>query len=326
MIVPNFWAECRKQDRSSGKQVTVRRYGWSMESESDALHMAESRTEEALERILRGEKLRTTEPKVPYNGAEGIPIREEVLARVGDEVITRNSYGAHCLNSPRALFADIDFEPRDSLGLTLVMFAVLASGSALVGTLLSNWKLLLWLLVGSAFLAAWLAASIRRVVVALRGGMEQIARKRLMAFLSSNLTWNLRLYRTPAGYRVLVTHQPFEAGDEAVKDFFSAVQADPVYVRMCLNQRCFRARLTAKPWRIGISTHMRPRPGVWPVRPNAIPDRNEWIAQYEGIAEKFAACRYVESLGSGVTDDSLEGVVELHDRESRALLADALLA
>jgi hypothetical protein len=102
MIVPDHWAEARKQHRASGKQITVRRYGWSATSEADALANAEARVDEALRRIVAGEKLDKREPKVPYNGAAGVPIREEVLARHGEQVITRNAYGAHCLNSPNA--------------------------------------------------------------------------------------------------------------------------------------------------------------------------------------------------------------------------------
>lgn len=111
MIVPDFWAEARRQHKSPGKQITVRRFGWSNVSEADALAIAEERAETALGRILSGENLQKREPKVPYNGAAGIPIREEVLERHGEQVITRNSYGAHCLNSPDALFADIDLRP-----------------------------------------------------------------------------------------------------------------------------------------------------------------------------------------------------------------------
>lgn len=109
MIVPDHWAEARRVLRTIGGQVTVRRFGWSESSHLDAQSMAEIRAEEASQRILSGEKLSKREPKVPYNGADGVPIREEVLARHGEEVITRNGYGAHCLNPPRVLFADIDF-------------------------------------------------------------------------------------------------------------------------------------------------------------------------------------------------------------------------
>src|SRR5688572_18341267 len=64
---------------------------------------------------------------------------------------------------------------------------------------------------------------------------------------------------------------------------------DPVYRRMCRNQRCFRARVSPKPWRIGLTEHLRPRPGVWPVKPERLPQRNEWIRRYESQAGGVAA-------------------------------------
>jgi len=326
MIVPDHWAEARKQYRSSGRQVTVRRYGWSTVSEADALAMAETRVDEALRRVLAGEKLYKREPKVAYNGATGVPIREEVLARHGEEVITRNSYGAHCLNTPNALFADIDFAQPKSAKPALIAFAILAAISAMVGASLKSWSITLGMLGASLFAAGMLSALVVRLVVAARGGPERIARGRIDDFLSGNPTWNLRLYRTPAGYRILATHQPFEATETKVQNFFAAVSTDPVYVRMCINQRCFRARLTAKPWRIGISAHMRPRPGVWPVSAERMALRSEWIAEYEARAAAFSACRFVESIGSGIIHESLQAVIELHDHESRAHVAEATLA
>jgi hypothetical protein len=326
MIVPDYWAEAVRQQRRNGKQFTVRRYGWSSASQEEAQSMADSRAQEALRRIVSGEVLDRRERKVAYNGAEGIPIREEVLARFGEEVITRNVYGAHCLNSPNVLFADIDFTAEPGARPPLFAFVTLAAAAAVAGISLRSWGLSLGLLFVSLITAAPLASLLARLLVAGRGGAEHIARQRLVGFVANHPTWNLRLYRTPAGFRVLATHQTFEAEAPEVLDFFAAVSADPVYVRMCMNQRCFRARLTAKPWRIGISAHMRPRPGVWPVRPEMLGVRNAWIADYEARSAAFAACCFVESIGSGVVQESLQSVIDLHDRESRALMLGAQLA
>lgn len=318
MIVPDYWAEARRQHKTSAKQVTVRRYGWSMSSEADAQLMAEARADEALQRIVTGEQLQRRELKVAYNGAAGTPIREEVLARHGEVVITRNGYGAHCLNSPSALFADIDFTLERGVKPALYAFVALSAASVATGMLLRSWGATFGLLFISLIAAAPIASLFTRLALLAGGGSERIARERIASFILANPTWNLRLYRTPAGYRLLATHQPFEARAEEVQRFFSKVSADPVYARMCTNQNCFRARLTAKPWRIGISAHMRPRPGVWPVRSESIAVRNQWIANYEAKAAAFAACRYVESMGSGVVHESLKPVVDLHDRESQA--------
>lgn len=325
MIVPDYWAEARRQHRASTKQVTVRRYGWSMSSQADAQLMAEARADEALQRIVAGERLERREQKAAYNGAAGNPIREEVLARHGEEVITRNAYGAHCLNSPNTLFADVDFHPDRGVKPALLAFAILAAVSVTAGIALGSWGATLGLLLISLIAAVPSASLFARLVVVAGGGSDRIARKRIASFVSANPAWNVRLYRTPAGYRVLATHQPFEAKAEEVQRFFAHVCADPVYIRMCTNQNCFRARLTAKPWRIGISAHMRPRPGIWPVRPESVAVRNQWIAGYEAKAAAFAACRYIESMGSGVVHETIKAVVDLHDRESRAL-SDAQIA
>jgi hypothetical protein len=319
MIVPDYWAEARRQYKRAGKQVTVRRYGWSMASQADAQLMAEARADDALQRIVAGESLARLEHKSAYNGADGMPIREEVLARHGEVVITRNAYGARCLNTPDTLFADIDFHPDRGAKPALLAFAVLSVGAVVAGIALASWGAALGLLFVALLAAAPVASLFTRLVVAAGGGAERLARKRIADFVAANPAWNLRLYRTPAGFRVLATHQPFEAKAQAVQRFFAQVSADPVYVRMCTNQNCFRARLTAKPWRIGISAHMRPRPGIWPVRPESVAVRNGWIADYEAKAAAFAACRFVESMGSGVVHRAVKAVVDLHDRESGAL-------
>ncbi|MFT4843826.1 MAG: hypothetical protein ACI8UD_002340 [Planctomycetota bacterium] len=51
------------------------------------------------------------ERKLPYGGL-GLPIREEIVARNGADIITRNGYGARCLNEPDVLFADIDMQRK----------------------------------------------------------------------------------------------------------------------------------------------------------------------------------------------------------------------
>lgn len=109
MLIPSYWAEASVKARRENRQMTIRRFGWSELNQEEAQHHAESRAQEALERLMAGEKLERREPKVAYNGAQGVPIREEVLSRHSDAVITRNLYGARCLNTPNVLFADIDF-------------------------------------------------------------------------------------------------------------------------------------------------------------------------------------------------------------------------
>ncbi|RYD21837.1 MAG: hypothetical protein EOP88_09975 [Verrucomicrobiaceae bacterium] len=319
MIVPQYWAEGRIQQRNEGKQVTVRRFGWSDVSQEEAQVHADQRTAEALQRILSGEKLERRETTGVYNGAQGVPIREEILDRREETILTRNSYGAACLNTPDVLFADIDFETdtRQSgmlLLVVLILLAWLAVGSWLAfpkAVVISSF------FIGIVF-SGVITSAMQRATQSLRGGAEKVARTRIARFAEKHPKWNLRVYRTPAGFRVLATHQRFRPEDPEVEECFEALGTDPVYRVMCRNQHCFRARVSPKPWRIGIGDHLRIRPGIWPVSPDRVPQRNSWIERYESAAGSFAACRFEESAGSGIVDSSILPVIEWHDELSRA--------
>jgi len=321
MTVPQFWAEARVQQPRSKtqKQITVRRFGWSNDSQAAAEQMAGQRAQEAFSRITSGETLLRREPKIPYGGAEGVPIREEVLSRHGEVVITRNSYGAHCLNTPDVLFADIDHDfsmPGNPFG-CLFYLSVLISlgiGIALRSIPVGGGAIAVLILIGfyrSVMAKQWTAKAL--------GEFSSRALTKIRSFSETHRDWHMRIYRTPAGFRVLVLHQTFHPNEPVVGEFFNALGTDLVYVQMCRNQQCFRARVSPKPWRIGISGHMRPRPGVWPVKTEHLEVRNKWIRDYESAATQFASCKFIEALGSNFTDPKAANVRDLHDRMSQAL-------
>ena len=313
MIVPQYWAEGRVQYRKQGRHVTVRRFGWSDTSPAEAQANAEARAQEALQRVLSGEKLIRREPKIPYNGAAGVPIREEIVSRHGETIITRNAYGARCLNTPNVLFADVDFQFDPSFRLTLVVFLLLLLGAVVLGWYSASRLVGSMLAVVALLASGTVARLLHRTLQRAQGGAQRAARHRISRFAERHPEWNLRVYRTPAGLRVLATHRTFQPGEPAVAECFDALDTDPIYVRMCLNQQCFRARVSPKPWRIGIGRHLRPRPGVWPVAPEHMPMRVAWIANYEAAAKSFAACEWIESVGSGITHPDVRSVQELHD-------------
>ncbi|GAB2512347.1 hypothetical protein [Lysobacter humi (ex Lee et al. 2017)] len=319
MIVPEFWAEARASGREGGRQVTLRRFGWSDTNQADAEVHAQSRADDALARVLAGERLPRRERRQAY-GEAGLPIREELLERVGTAVITRNAYGAHCLNTPDVLFADVDFEvPRLS---TVVLWRVWAASVVPIAALAAyhgRWVLGLVAAVMAIPFAAFVAGRWATLRLRMQGGAEAVAMRRIRAFAEANPQWGMRLYRTPAGLRVLATHRRFDPTGEDVTACFHALGVDPLYATMCRQQRCFRARLTGKPWRMGIAGHMRPRPGVWPVRPAARPLREAWVQEYEARAPRYAACRYVATLGEGAVDPAVAALVDLHDAATGAL-------
>jgi hypothetical protein len=280
--------------------------------------MAEARAREALERIALGQPLKRTEPRVAYDGAEGVPIREEIIRRAGETVITRNSYGALCLNTPNVLFVDIDLPE----GPDPVMWCCLVLGGWIGAGVLGWWfDSLKWAFVAAFFILLF-SGAVAHILHALAfrfaGDPVQRMQKKVQQFLQDRPDWYLRLYRTPAGFRILVLHRTFDPLESSVAECFQDFQADPRYARMCRNQRCFRARVSPKPWRIGIEDHVRPRRRAWPIDPSRYPERTEWIARYDEAAKDFASCRLIDAYGSGVVHSSAQAVMKLHDELCRA--------
>ncbi len=123
---------------------------------------------------------------------------------------------------------------------------------------------------------------------------------------------------TPAGVRLLPLHSTFDAAEESTFEFMEHLRADPLYVRMCRLQKCFRARVSPKPWRAGIRGHF-PAGGTWPVcDPAKLKRRAAWLRDYDDRVRDFASCRLAETVGRGRSDPRVDEVRRLHDELSQA--------
>lgn len=319
MIIPYFWAEARLQHKTPEKQVTVRRWGWSDASQEAAQAHAHERTREAMDRILRGEtKLRRQEGQWAY-GNDGVPIREEVIARHGDTVITRNSYGSLCLNTPNVLFADVDahwvapyrFSP---MGCVVLVIA---------GTVAGLWQRSILLTAAIAIGGPWLWSVIGKALNAKKKPegvtvARQHAMEAIHTFMATHPSWHLRVYETPAGYRLLAMHDVFEPGSAVAQQALEALKSDHRFVTLCALQSCFRARVSPKYWRTGYRPKERLRRGRWPFTPEHALIREHWVAGYERHAVNFASCRFIERLGSADIHPDAEAVRVIHDRYCRS--------
>lgn len=325
MLVPRYWAEHRIQLREGrGPQTTIRRWGWSGTSQAEADQHARERAEAVAAEVRAGKTLSLAERlerKVAYNGADGLPIREEILQDIPqlDAAITRNQYGAHCLNVRDVLFADVDLPSDD----------VERSRDSTIGIIAPL------LLIGGAILAknGWMIVAVMAVVLALalylhRWRLRVQRSKQLVSpewisalvdqWCTNHPSWSLHLYRTPAGYRLLATHALFAPNSAEVTDFFRFFKVDPLFALMCVKQNCFRARLTGKPWRMNVSGQMGW--GTWPpTTPKAATRRETWVAQYEQVATGFAACRHLSRHGSTTEHPRAADIRRIHDEACRAL-------
>lgn len=328
MDIPRYWAEAsilhRPQPR---KQCTLSRFGWSSVSQQEAQRHAQSRAEEALRQFASGDwRISRRERKVPYNGADGLPIREEIVGEpLPNATLTRNGYGALCLNTSNVLFADIDHGGDGDFGGLLGCLGALAGGGA------AHWvardyglrgpPLVLATLGGlvlAPFLLGWVLRLWRGLQRRLAGSPSRAALRRVERWCQERPDWHVRVYETPAGLRLLAMHDVFDPRGTEARAFLEHVRCDPIFLRMCQLQACFRARVSPKPWRAGIPRHFHPG-GTWPVTdPDKLERRRAWVAEYEKTADRFASCKFLARIGQGRVRPEAEAVRALHDSLCRA--------
>jgi hypothetical protein len=276
-----YWSKAiAKEIDRDGEEVSASCWRWSSTSSDDAHQSALAAARRVVQRRMRGERLGA------YSYGQR-PLREEVLESRRDArgdlaiAVTRNSYGVLVLNTARVMFIDVDLPPIP------------------------------------------LGASLRYFFSRLFGGKgpspedQQVAaaKGRLEAFLDVNPQWSMRLYRTAAGLRILVTHALFDPSADSTRMQLESLGSDPLYVRLCRDQGCFRARLTAKPWRCDHA----PNRIAWPFETDGARRQFEqWLADYEQRQRDYATCRYEGSLGGKSVHPDVQPVIEMHDERSRA--------
>ncbi|NLF08149.1 MAG: hypothetical protein GX594_09250 [Pirellulaceae bacterium] len=276
MKIPAYWskATATETDRK-GKECSFTCWRSSEISESDARESALAAAKRALQRFLAG-----GEPPGRYSYGE-TPLREEVVQRLNDgegkpfAAVTRNSYGVLVLNTARAMFIDLDF-PLATVGESLKhVFVRLFNNSAL-------------------------SPEERRA---------QETLERLKSFVSARRGWSVRVYRTCAGLRCLVTHDLFDPASDETMDHLRSVGADPLYVRLCKAQECFRARLTPKPWRCRAD-----RISVkWPRDADEQKQFEAWLAGYDSRAAGYSTCHFLGASGGDAVHPEVAKLIELHD-------------
>ena len=334
MLIPQYWAQARLRHETGVRQgATVQRWGWSDTSQQAAQDHADERARQALDDVL------TAAQKHPLNadferlervGEYGLagnrPIREEVLERRGATVMTRNSYGAHCLNTPDVAIADIDLpEVPERVSLPWLAMALLLAALATPLYLhqvydTSGFAINITALVVAAL--AWMRVTqwlrYRRFK---RNTSPQAPHaqslQRLHSFLQTHPDWGMRVYETPKGLRVIATHATLAPDAPEVQQWFGALQVDPLYEMLCARQQCFRARVSAKPWRMQLSglSSMERR---WPTPAAAQASRQRWSQHYDLKARDFAACRLIEHMGRSVICPQAQAFVDWHDEACRA--------
>ena len=88
-----------------------------------------------------------------------------------------------------------------------------------------------------------------------------------------------------------------------------AVGADPLYMKLCRAQKCFRARVSPEPWRCGFTSPSARFPFDDDTKRAQF---EEWKREYDGHQKDYASAKLLEIIGSRF-DSSLNGAIDLHD-------------
>lgn len=287
-------------------------------------------------------------------------------AAVTKLIVTRNSYGAQVANVDNIAITDVD--SKDLLGhlypehyspngfmpdiptyqskpssklkvwVFILVFILIAS---VIAWLELSWLWLLAVMFGvTAYL--WQQASQRdkaymQKYTAEMNSLQPFITDLIQQRIISHPQESFRLYETPAGFRIIATHDTISPSDKLVEEWFEYFHADANYVRLSQAQQCFRARLTAKPWRMTEVENNKlakdiPAKDFWfgsdntdvensiEQRQDALKARKQWLADYDKYAKNYRACHYVESMaGKEVANNSkvqasIDDFVQWHDR------------
>lgn len=276
MRIPKFWSKATAEgDTGNGRTRRFSCWRSSDISPEDAHQSALAVAKRVLDALLSGRRL----DRYPYGC---LPLREEVVNKLEDDqgnpfaAVTRNSFGSLVLNTERVMFVDIDFP-------------LVFTGEA------------------TRYFFARLFGLAKKSPEAKR---EERATKCLEQFMAQRPGWGLRLYRTFAGLRGIVMHDTFDPKSDQALEALRQMGSDPLYVRLCQSQECFRARLTPKPWRCG----HRNNTISYPIDdPRAAERFEQWKAKYEACQSQYATCRFLGPMGSTAVHPEVSQIVELHD-------------
>ena len=146
---------------------------------------------------------------------------------------------------------------------------------------------------------------------------ETILTERVQALCAADDSLGVRVYRTAAGFRLVLAGQGIALGSPRLESLFRTLEVDPLYSKLCAKQGCFRARLTPKPSRIGHKGAPRCADSA-----SAAAALADWAPAYESACKPYAVCRLVECFGRPVSHPALT----LHDEMTGALHPDNRLA
>jgi hypothetical protein len=252
---------------------------WSSRSLAEAQALADQAAQQLAERFRPAGGL----PPKQGGYYPNRPFREQVLQEFKNPAgeigaaVTRNSYGCLVLNTARVMFVDIDLPiPKPAGGFFQKLFSKPAAPPPVTGQNEALAKIEIW--------------------------------------TRNHPEWGWRIYRTRAGLRLLATQGLVEADSSTSDDVLVALGADPLYQKLCKTQKCFRARLTPKPWRCGV--HSKPERWPW-LDARTETKFQKWEKLYQSYAFNWATCELLRQTGNPTVHQDVQPIIKFHDETTR---------
>lgn len=350
MHIPTYWSEYSLEFQYLNKTTKVKRFGWSDHSVADAQQCAIRRCEQARDEILAGrKKIKRIEAK---NAEYALPIREQVLQHYPDvnAVLSINRYGAHCLNVENVLILDVDhaelkneieqayplIKHLEQVKQIKFMWAIAFGFLAGLLALYLNYQPFLWV-VGVWLISGLIIHFINRSFITQahqqyhnqiqthlqeKQGYLGIIIEKVQTFCDHHPDLLFYLYQTPQGFRLIALNQHYGVNSKTVQACFQQLPIDPIYQKLCLQQNAFRARVTAKPWRM--QQHIMngiPYIYFWKTDIESqaqLSQRQKWLADYQQASQYYSACHFIQQIGQGKMNPEIQRFVQIHDQLCQA--------
>ena len=130
-------------------------------------------------------------------------------------------------------------------------------------------------------------------------------------FLSKNpdIGSDFRIYETAKGIRV-IGKKYLDPANRKYSRLMSKLNVDWLYLILSRKQNCYRARLTPKPYRLGIKTIKVRTPLDCETQ-----TYKDWSVLYDTAALNYTVAKYVKSIGQ---DFSYEKAIKFHDQQCKS--------
>ncbi len=120
------------------------------------------------------------------------------------------------------------------------------------------------------------------------------------------------IYRTYKGLRVIVCNKKIDVNTESVA-FLRSINTDSSYINFCTRHNAFSARLSPKPYRIGLANSE-----LFKI-PKFSPKKEKWIDDYEERCVNYATCKFKQSTQENpIVMPDIGNFLEVHDLKTKA--------